>query len=129
MGLSVQRGAGESQSGSTLGCAGGTGCEVSRPTLYIICANPSCRAVKAVRSPYEQRTRQYCSRRCVAIMTSTLNREAQRRGGIAAAISKRRRRLASLAHLSPIAVFRLGFQTGWKRGRACRREVMEGTQR
>lgn len=61
-------------------------------------------------------TRTFGAKRGKTPVKCNLTFDARRRGGIESARRKRVRAMAKLAGLSPVAVFRMGFQAGWKQG-------------
>lgn len=89
---------------------------MKRVPLFIVCGNPACAKVKAVRKPCEHRKQKYCSRSCASTMTAPARREASReacrRVGLARASQLRRALLARLTGLSPLEAFRMGYDRG-----------------
>jgi len=95
--------------------------------FFIVCRNPDCQAVKAVRDRSTQRRQKYCSRRCVGVMCAPVVRLTLEERRRAAKKSKRVRRaqaMRRLQRLSKLQAFRMGFSTGWKAGaRSARRRM------
>jgi hypothetical protein len=102
---------------------------MARPPLFIVCANPACRKVKEVRSPYEQRTIKTCSRRCQAVVFNYAARnmtpEDRRRGAERSKVVRRRAAMRALEGLTPVQIYRKAFSAGWHAGvqSARRRQV------
>lgn len=88
-------------------------------TRFIVCKNPTCRAVVEVRSAYYQKRRKFCSKRCNGIMTGAKNipREARSRGGHTSRQIRQAAAMARLAGLSPVEIWRQAYRAGWKTGR------------
>ncbi len=84
----------------------------------IVCQNPACRKRKIVRDPWMQRRQKYCSRHCVGVMAGQqhLTPEGRLRGAAASKETRRRQSLARLAGMTPVAIYRKGFENGWHAG-------------
>lgn len=84
---------------------------------HIVCANPTCRAVKVV-TRFDQRRRRFCSRACAGTC-SAITRLTKAQRLAAANASKRVRQAAAMrrvAGLSPLEAYKLAYAVGWKAG-------------
>lgn len=91
---------------------------------FILCAARDCERIAHVRSPYEQRTRRFCSRACASRTTRHLTHADQLKGAEASKVRRRAKALAKLAGLSPVEVFWKGYSQGWHQGaRSARRRM------
>lgn len=103
---------------------------MSRPAIerrYFTCQNPKCRRQKRVKYPSEQKHRRFCSRRCVGAVcgpVATFTLEHRLRLAEKSKRTRRAKAMAKLKDLSPVAIYRMAFSTGWKAGvRSARRRM------
>lgn len=80
--------------------------------LFFVCRNPACRKVVRVKTPKQQRERQCCGPRCVAIMFSNLTPELRRKGGLTRGHNARVKIRARVDSMRPIDAFRYGYRLG-----------------
>lgn len=83
---------------------------------FILCTAPGCERIARVRSPYEQRTRRFCSRACASRNTRFLTLADRLKGAEHSKRTRRAQALAKLAGLSPVEIFRKGYSQGWHAG-------------
>lgn len=79
--------------------------------LYMTCQRPECEAIKQVRTPFEQRTRKYCSQRCNGLANANIRR-AGRKGVDESARRRKRRLLERVQGMTPMDAFRAGYKAG-----------------
>jgi hypothetical protein len=84
-----------------------------------VCHYLACQRIYPVKSPFEQRRRKYCSRRCAGLAVGGVWRiptEAKRAAAKKAAQINRQKAMARLADLSPWQIWRKAWSAGWKSG-------------
>ncbi len=79
--------------------------------LFITCQRPGCGQIREVQRPSAQRKQKYCTKRCANLVN--VNIMVNHRVGVERSVIMRKRRLlARVAGLDPLAAFNVGYRCG-----------------